>query len=176
MLTDVRELRLRGGDGVRLQLLQRLQRHLEDLVQAHVAETPRDLAVLRERTRVRRRVHLRHQRLEQLQAEHQVARRRVQEAANLVHDLLLILHLRPAKLGRARHQLHQQRRNKIGAHDPIGRQKVERVVAVLSALRGREMVPRLHDELLERVGGHQLRLRHRRTGEHKLALRDMLWI
>ena len=51
------------------ELLERLDGHLEDLVEAHVAEAAGDLAVLRERARVLRAVHLVDELVQQLQPE-----------------------------------------------------------------------------------------------------------
>ena len=119
MLADAARLGLRRGQLARVEPLERLERDLEDGEEAGVAEGAGDLPVLRERARVRRRVHLRHELVQHLQPEDEVRRRRLEELGDLVQDLLLVVEVHPSELGDAREQLDERRAHKVLARRPL---------------------------------------------------------
>ena len=154
--------------------LQRLQRDLEDLVQAAVAEGARHLPVRRQRARVGARVHLGHELLEDLEAEDDVRGGGLEEARDLLQHLLRIVQLRPPQLRDARQQLHERRVHKRLARRAVGREEVERVVAALGALLRGEVVPAAWEQALQRVRRDELGVRQLRVGQHELTARNVL--
>jgi len=174
VVADAKLQLLRGWDGAGRELLQGAQRNLQDLEEARVTKGGRDLALLRQAPGVGRHVHLADQLLEELQPENQVAGRRVQELAHLGDDLLVLLRRGPAELGHGGDELHQVRAHVLLAVGAVVGEVREYVVAKVDLLLGREVVPGLHQQLLESVRRNQLGIGQLRVVEHELALRDVL--
>ena len=176
-----------AGRGAGRELLERAEPNLQDLEESRVAKRGRDLALLREGASVARHVHLGDELLEQLrrrrrrrrvrrgtgdarrgaaarcvrrrlQAEHEVPRRGVQKLGNLLHDRLVLLARRPAELGDGGDDLHQVARHEGLDGRAALREVRERVVSKVQLLRRGQVVPRLHEQLLQGVGRDELRV------------------